>query len=124
MGRDKFTKIEWGDKKGRKTALNTSFGHCDHGRTLDTREEAEVYKELKAEGYTVHKHGWPDFMATRGDEVRLIEVKSTADMKQQSQINVHKGLEKLGVKVEMVVRVNLERELRIFRKPGPIRKPK
>jgi hypothetical protein len=118
MSRDRFVKIEWGDKK---TNSFRSFGFCDHGQNLSTREEKQVYDDLKAEGWTVHKHGWPDFMATRGEEVRLIEVKSNADHRRQSQINVHTGLGKMGARVETLILENPNRKTLIDQKPTPIR---
>lgn len=117
MGRDRFTHTEWGTRAGYKI-----FGYCDHGFQLSCREEKEVYEELKAEGWTVHKHGWPDFMATRGEEIRLIEVKSGSDSIQTSQLIVGAGLAKLGAKVETFIRENPNRQRRIHWKPKPLQK--
>ena len=108
MGRDRFTKTEWGDWKNQGHRM-PDFGFCDHGFRLQTREEAEIYKELKAQGHTVHKHGWPDFMATRGTEVRLIEVKSVNDTLKHSQVAVHEGLRRLGVHVDIISKDNPNR---------------
>ena len=43
-------------------------------RTKNPAESA-VVRDLESQGYTVLKNGWPDFLAFRGTEVRLIEVK-------------------------------------------------
>ena len=109
MSRDRFVKIEWGDK-----AANTQreFGHCDNGFKLDTREEAEVYAELKQQGYTVRKHGWPDFLAENAYGVRLIEVKSSADRLRETQHQTHQSLARIGVDVEVIVRENPNRPQR------------
>ena len=109
MGRDRFTKTEWGDWKNQGHRI-PDFGFCDHGFRLQTREEAEIYQKLKAQGYTVHKHGWPDFMATRGTEVRLIEVKSVNDTLKHSQVAVHEGLRRLGVHVDIIRKDNPNRK--------------
>ncbi len=45
-------------------------------RTLNPAEIA-VVQHLEAQGYTVVKKGWPDFLAWRDREVRFIEVKTS-----------------------------------------------
>lgn len=102
LGRDKHVKTEWGEHMS-KGAENRDFGYCDHGWKLQTADEALVYANLKAEGWTVHKHGWPDFTAVKGDIVRLIEVKSSADTRRESQIAVHAALRKLGIEIEVLL---------------------
>ena len=37
--------------------------------------ERTVAQELEAEGWTVLRRGWPDFLAVRGKELKFIEVK-------------------------------------------------
>ena len=118
MGRDRFVKIEWG---AARASYNSDFGYCDHGQRLASREEAEVYNELKAQGYTVTKHGWPDFMARRGDEVRLIEVKSEADHRHQTQKDVSAGLARLGAKVELIIKeAGPGRRVTVYGRPTPL----
>jgi hypothetical protein len=121
MSRDRFVKTEWGEHTN-KNSENRDFGFCDHGWKLQTCDEKEVYGQLKAEGYTVHKHGWPDFMATRGEETRLIEVKSSADSLRVNQIVVKDGLARLGAEVEIIVIENEHRPRRIGWKPKPLKK--
>ena len=106
MGRDRNVKTEWGDWKNKRFQ---EYGFCDHGFRFQCIEEAEVYQELKTQGYTVHKHGWPDFMATKGTEVRLIEVKSQHDVTKESQKAVHRGLKRLGVSIETITKFNPNR---------------
>jgi len=106
LGRDRFTKTEWGD--GNKTWRD--FGYCDNGFRLGCREEAEAYRELKDEGYTVTKHGWPDLLATLDDVVRVIEVKSETDSLKASQKRVIAALAQLGVTVEVQHRRNPNRK--------------
>ncbi len=125
LGRDRHVKTEWGDRLTRGSE-NRDFGFDDHGWKLQTSEEADMYEDLKAEGWTVHKHGWPDFMATRGEEVRLIEVKSITDQKRQSQMAVHAGLQRLGLAVEVWLDDNPNRTPRKYLtwKPKPIKRPR
>ncbi len=110
MGRDRFVKTEWGDQKNPNTR---EFGFCDHGFRLQTREEAEIYQALKDQGYQVTKHGYPDLLATKGDEVRFIEVKSTADKGlQKSQKRVFAALKRKGIIVEILLCENPNRPYR------------
>lgn len=37
--------------------------------------EGECYDFLTAKGYEVRKRGWPDFLAWKGDELIIVEVK-------------------------------------------------
>jgi hypothetical protein len=124
MGRDRHTRVEWGTAGKSKSKGVTDFGHDDHGFELQTVEEKNIYDELKSQGYTVHKNGWPDFMATRDTETRLIEVKSSADRRRHAQLAVHRGLKNLGVEVETRIIENPHRVRRIGYAPTAIRKPK
>ena len=126
MSRDRFVKIEWGLRKGERGVKD--FGHCDMGFKLDTPGEAEVYRELKAEGWTVQKYGWPDFLATKEVNglryARLIEVKSNGDQTREGQAVLHRALSWLGVQVEVIVKTNTNRTRRyrvsdISRRPKP-----
>lgn len=99
MGRDRFVKIEWGDRRGRQN--RTDFGFCDHGWPFSSREEKEAYDELKAAGYIVTQHGWPDFLAVRGNDIRLIEVKAQTDQLRWNQEEVHAVLKRAGLFVEI-----------------------
>jgi hypothetical protein len=120
MGRDRFVKIEWGDN--RAGVQSRDFGFCDHGFRLQTVGEAQVYARLKAEGWTVVKHGWPDFMAMKGDQVRLIEVKACCDRRRETQMVVQAGLGRAGAPVETIIIENLNRSNagRIRHKPRSI----
>lgn len=121
LGRDKHVKTEWGEHTTRG-AENHDFGYCDHGWKLQTGDEATVYAQLKADGWTVHKHGWPDFLAVKGNKVRVIEVKSNADKRRQSQIAVHEALRLLGIEVEVLLVDNPNRVSRYHTKPLPIKR--
>jgi hypothetical protein len=59
-----------------------------------------AYDLLKKQGYTVRKHGWPDFIAEKDDDVRLIEVKRGKDPYRMSQLHNHRSLKRIGVEVE------------------------
>ncbi len=72
------------------------------GIRTNNAAEVRVLGQLEDQGYRVLKRGWPDFIAIRGDEVRLIEVKPG----HQSQLGprqqeVADALAKLGVTVEL-----------------------
>ena len=71
-------------------------------RTLN-ETEVEVCQFLEQSGYTVVKRGWPDFLAVKGDDVRFIEVKSSAKTVGLSpnQKKMAKILAKLGIQVEL-----------------------
>lgn len=101
MGRDRFVAIEWGDVQGKR---NHEFGFCDSGFRLDSCSEQELYQQLKSQGYTVRKHGWPDFIARKGDEIRLIESKAATERLKQSQKDTFDALQKLGITVEIIRR--------------------
>lgn len=65
--------------------------------------ELAVLAQLEADGYSVLKRGWPDFLAVRGDEVRFIEVKPRAHSHlSPAQQRVAGVLAKLGIEVELL----------------------
>jgi hypothetical protein len=73
-----------------------------HLRTKNPHE-VRVIKELQDEGYTILKNGWPDFLAVRGKEARLVEVKqpdSGAGLSPRQQ-RMAEALAVLGLKVEV-----------------------
>lgn len=100
MSRDRFVHTESGTRP-----VNDPHGRDDNGFPL-TRTEKEVYDRLKDEGYTVRKHGWPDFIAEKiggpFDDVRLIEVKAPKDAYRMSQLHNHRSLKRLGIHVERI----------------------
>ena len=99
MSRDRHTAIEWGQtQKGQRPRV---LGYCDFGFQLVCREEMLVYSRLKSQGYAVTKFGWPDFLATKAGEARLIEVKSKNDRLTESQKRVFQALKDFGVPVEI-----------------------
>lgn len=70
--------------------------------------EIQVIRALRREGYDVMNRGWPDLLAIKGEEVRLIEVKSRKAHHAEATLKPHQSriaeaLEKLGVKVELIV---------------------
>jgi hypothetical protein len=72
-----------------------------------TEAEVIAQQRLESEGYMVLRRGWPDFIATRGDETRLIEVKANDSCLTIHQKRVHEALEKLNLKVE-VLRIKVQ----------------
>ena len=71
-------------------------------RTSNPHEQ-RVIEELIELGYEVYKRGWPDLIAVRGDEVRLIEVKRPGLKSglKPHQYEVAQILAKVGLKVEL-----------------------
>lgn len=57
--------------------------------------EFNVYDQLVADGWTVLTRGWPDFLAYREGEGRLIEVKAGTDRVSHAQSEMFDAL--LGV---------------------------
>ncbi len=78
----------------------------DGGLRLGMNErEYAVATRLEREGYTVIKSGWPDFIATRGSEIRFVEVKPYDDVERlpTSQRRVADILKRAsGISVEVV----------------------
>jgi hypothetical protein len=72
---------------------------------LRTKNPAEqhVVDDLESQGYTVLKNGWPDFLAFKGTEVRLIEVKPHGRRHlSPRQKRMANALALTGLKVELV----------------------
>ena len=72
---------------------------------IRTSNDAEiaVCAALERDGWTVMKRGWPDFLAVRGDEVRLIEVKPSRSCHlKPAQRRVAHVLARFGLRVEML----------------------
>lgn len=67
-----------------------------------TEAEKRVVTRLEGEGYTVLKRGWPDILALRGTEVRLIEIKAGQDRISFDQLEMHKALAMAGFNVEIL----------------------
>jgi Holliday junction resolvase len=77
------------------------------GRRLGVRTsndaEREIVAALEADDWEVLKRGWPDFVATRGSEVRFIEVKPSPDRTfSPNQRRVAEILSRFGIQVELV----------------------
>lgn len=71
-----------------------------------TPRERYVHGQLVRNGYRVYRHGWPDFLAVKGNEVRLIEVKSTVHVVSRVQTLMHKALAKATGKAVEVIRLD------------------
>lgn len=71
--------------------------------------EAAVRDRLIAEGFEVHRNGWPDFLAVHTDgRVKAVEVKAATDIIPAHQVRIHEALRAAGIEVE-VVRVARDR---------------
>lgn len=95
MGRDRFVHVDAGTRP-----TTDAHGHDDNGFPL-TATEKIVYDSLKRGGWEVRKHGWPDFIASKGKLVRFIEVKSKTDRLRASQLANHRLLRRAGIKVDV-----------------------
>lgn len=68
---------------------------------LNTAEQLEA-DALRADGWTVHRNGWPDFLAEKDGKFRLVEVKRKPDRLSGNQKNMCKALFRLtGLKLEV-----------------------
>jgi len=68
---------------------------------LNIAEKAE-YDKLCAEGWTVYRNGWPDFLAYKDGKFRFIEVKRWPDRLSNNQKIMCGALFKLtGLKLEV-----------------------
>jgi hypothetical protein len=93
--------VKPGKAKGLEKWRGSRAGRTALRPKLNPHEQA-VADELRADGWKVLRNGWPDFLATRGDEVRLIEVKSPGDSLRVEQKRLHRALRTLGIEVELV----------------------
>jgi hypothetical protein len=61
--------------------------------------EKTVKNRMEELGWTVYNSGWPDFLCVKGDELRVIEVKSSSDSFRGNQTKVLQALAKV-IKVQ------------------------
>lgn len=66
--------------------------------------EGGVRQALLAEGYTVLKGGWPDFICIKGNRIRFVEAKMPKQKVSPHQKRVHDLLRRYGIKVEIIRR--------------------
>jgi hypothetical protein len=68
---------------------------------LNTAERQEA-ATLRAEGWTVHRNGWPDFLAEKDGQFRIIEVKKYPDRLSTAQKAMCRAIFRwTGVKLEI-----------------------
>lgn len=60
--------------------------------------ETKFADMAKSFGYEVQRHGWPDFIIFKDDEIIAVEVKSFRDRLSEKQIKVINLLNKFGIK--------------------------
>lgn len=72
-------------------------------RTRANNAERETIERLEKEGWTVYTRGWPDLLATRGDEVVGIEVKSAKwrGKVSRQQALIHAVLRRVGMEIRI-----------------------
>lgn len=67
-----------------------------------TKAEKLEADALKADGWTLHRNGWPDFLAEKDGVFRLIEVKQNTGRLSPAQKAMCKALFRLtGLKLEI-----------------------
>ena len=64
-----------------------------------TRDEAYVKKKYEKLGWKIFRDGWPDFILTRGHEIKIVEVKSNGCRLSLNQQTTHDILKKIGITV-------------------------
>ncbi len=85
---------------------------------LNTAEKLEA-AALRADGWTIHRNGWPDFMAEKDGKFRFIEVKQKPDRLSANQKKMCKALFRLtGIKLEVRYYVNRNGALKADRLTG------
>jgi len=73
-------------------------------RGRSNNAENHIKESLEAEGWTVLTRGWPDFICTKGKEVKIVEVKARHNGKLSShQETVIALLRSCGLNVEVIV---------------------
>jgi hypothetical protein len=75
--------------------LRTSNGRTSNG------SQQECVKQLEADGWAVLKNGWPDFVATKGGEVRFIKVRPSECELSPRQRRMVNALRLAGIEVEI-----------------------
>lgn len=67
-----------------------------------TESEKLVHASLIAEGWTVLRNGWPDFLCFRNKEFKAVEVKHGMDVVHPNQKANHRVLRLMGLDVQVV----------------------
>lgn len=65
--------------------------------------EQSVRHELEKDGWTVHRGGYPDFLCTKENELKFVEVKGFGDVLRSKQLLVINTLRKFGLKVDLKI---------------------
>ena len=100
----------WVSKQQRtpRRASKQQFWERQSRKKRLTPEECLVAHKLKAKGYKIFRHGWPDFMVVdKNGCVRMIEVKRPGEKLRKNQRELHEAFLKfLNINVE-TLRVNI-----------------
>lgn len=90
------------DRRGRIfNGVSPKGTHSDISIRTSNDREAQCARELEADGYTIFKRGWPDILAVKDGEVRMIEVKPPGGRLKPTQQKVADALESAGIHVEV-----------------------
>lgn len=89
-----------------RTGILTELPSESAGRGL-VYAERRIREFFSSAGCTVLKNGWPDFFVKKGDKYLLIEAKGRHEKASNAQVEMHKMLKSIGLKV-MVVRPEVD----------------
>lgn len=91
------------EKVAAKDHLTGTHRLNGNGRTRN-KAEVDIIRGLEEHGYTVLKRGWPDLLAVKNGELRLIEVKPHAgrDLSPQQRQVADVLKSHLGLEVEIL----------------------
>jgi hypothetical protein len=64
--------------------------------------EVQIKQQLEADGWTVLRHGWPDFFCVKGLLRKAVEVKSAGDSIRPAQAKMHDALRLAGIDTEIL----------------------
>ena len=81
--------------------------------------ELKAIVELERQGYEVHRKGWPDLIAVKDTEVRLIEVKPPrAKGMKPHQVRIAEIIKLKGLEAEVWRGGEEGKDSKIWRTPG------
>jgi hypothetical protein len=97
-------------KKVKAKIARANRERCYHVKTSKhvLKYHRRVQKDLEHQGWKVINGGWPDFICTRGRQVRFIEVKAPYCKPSSIQQKVHVILQQFGIRVEILYPDNQE----------------
>lgn len=71
----------------------------NHSAPLVSAAEQAFRERAVSLGWEAHRSGWPDFFLTRGDDLKLVEVKGSKDRLRPAQLALFAAFEAHGITV-------------------------